>query len=257
MSWKQRLLRAAAHGVSILRSPFPEKHGLRIMMFHAIGSSRVHGDPQGLNAISVERFTDFVEVLKSFRTVPLFPLGIADSALSVAVSFDDGYADNLHVAAPLLLDAGIPFTVFVATDCVRSRASGFLSPEELQELSNMAGVTIGSHGCSHTALTKCSDGVLAFELNDSRSYLEDLLGHEVLTISYPYGAADRRVRSAAAAAGYVIGACSRLDINGDGRDDLMLNRCVVLRDDSPRVFRQKIEGDWDWYRFRNLDPLRV
>lgn len=36
----------------------------------------------------------------------------------VAITFDDGYADTLEVALPLLVEAGLPATVFVATDYV-------------------------------------------------------------------------------------------------------------------------------------------
>ena len=118
----------------------------------------------------------------------------------------------------------------------------------------MPNATIGTHGSTHTPLTKCSKGALRNELGDSRKYLEDLLGRRVDKMSYPFGAVDQGVRDAVEEAGYVMAFCSRFDINLPGRDPLLLCRTDVLGMDSIRVLKQKLRGAWDWYRWRSHDP---
>jgi len=115
------------------------------------------------------------------------------------------------------------------------------------------GVAIGSHGVTHVRLTECDDAALRRELVASRCYLEDRLGRAVTALSYPHGAVDRRVRDAAVAAGYTLGFCSRFDVNTAQRDAMLLCRTDVHGHDSLRVFRQKLDGDWDWLRWRPQD----
>ena len=104
-------------------------------------------------------------------------------------------------------------------------------------------------------MTRCDDAGLYAELKDSKAYLEDVLGKTITSMAYPYGAANQRVRAAAEACGYTLATSSYFDINRPGRDPLMLNRAVVLNGDSRKVLDQKIQGNWDWYRWRMTDPL--
>jgi peptidoglycan/xylan/chitin deacetylase (PgdA/CDA1 family) len=255
MRWRSLALHTIAECVSLVGRPFVEQEGLRIITYHTVGSE-AHEDRLGLNTITVERFREHVDVLAKMLSVPLSPLAIPANQLKIAVTFDDGYADNLHVVAPLLVERSIPFTVFVTSDFIRGNMNGFLTPDELKQLAQVPGATIGAHGRSHCNLTQCSDQELKSELADSKHYLEDLIGMSVKSLAYPYGATDMRVRDAAQSAGYEIGACSRFDINHAGRDPLLLNRCVILSTDTQRILRQKLQGVWDWYRWRSTDPLK-
>jgi len=87
-------------------------------MYHHIGSPAE--DPWKL-AVSAQRFYEHVEILRKHRTV----MSLQELAQrrevgrlptnAAAITFDDGYASNLHIAKPVLEKFGAPATVFVTT----------------------------------------------------------------------------------------------------------------------------------------------
>ncbi len=241
-------------GVSWMRGP---ADGLRVLMYHAIGTPAL-GDTLGLFSLKPDLFKQHMTLLagwKQGRVVEFDDTALSGSGCRVAITFDDGYLDNLEVAAPILCELKLPFTVFVTSEFVRSGKAGFLSPAALRSLAALPGARIGAHGANHVSLTQCDDATLRNELASSRHYLEDVLGREVRTLAYPYGAGDLRVRDAALTAGYRLGACSLAGINQPNRDPLLLARTEIVAFDSERVFVQKLHGDWDWYRWRKQDPV--
>lgn len=224
-------------------------------MYHAIGTP-IESDDSGLYSVTSGRFEKHMRYLAGHYTdclVPLAPSALTGDSFRIALTFDDGYRDNLSVAAPLLVELGIPFSVFVCTGAVAERRAGFLGPEDVCELAGLQGATIGSHSISHPRLVECNDRRLKEELAGSKAYLEDLLGKQVDSISYPDGLVDRRVRDMAENAGYDIGATSRFDINRPGRDSLLLCRSDIWADDDNLVFDQKLRGDWDWMRWHRTN----
>ena len=255
MNWRRTIARGVSEISALTRIAAPAAEGLRILIYHAVGT-KIREDRLRIYTISPERFRLHMEALAAYPQNRLTGMrdGFAGTGLRTAVTFDDGYKDNLYQAAPVLQRYGIPFTVFISTAFVQKRHASYLSPEEVKELARLPGVTIGTHGATHVPLTLCDDAALQRELDGSKQYLEDLLGAGVTTMSYPHGAVNRRVRDHVEAAGYATAACSRFDINLPGRDPLLLCRTDVLGIDTVRVLRQKLHGDWDWYRYRSHDP---
>ena len=250
--------RSIAEAVSIAHPVTASVTGLRILAYHAVGSDAL-GDQLGIFSISPGLFRRHMDLLATeFHdyTVPLAVGATVGVDGGVAITFDDGYRDNLLVAAPLLAERELPFTVYVSSGLLREGHPGFLTPDELRKLAEIPGATIGAHGATHVPLTNCDDRRLREELESSRAWLEDVIGREVTTMAYPYGAVDGRVRRAVDRAGYTLAECSYPAINGSGRDRLLLGRTTILGDDGMRVFRQKLRGHWDWYRFLGRDPER-
>jgi peptidoglycan/xylan/chitin deacetylase (PgdA/CDA1 family) len=87
-------------------------------MYHRV--AELPYDPWGL-AVSPKRFAEQMALLNAER-LPLpmdaFVAKLEDGTLpphAVAVTFDDGYVDNLTQAKPILDQAGVPATIFLAT----------------------------------------------------------------------------------------------------------------------------------------------
>jgi len=129
----------------------------------------------------------------------------------VWLTFDDAYEDVYRYAFPILRRRGIPFHLFVVSGYAgrdNTWEIGFGRPahrhatwEQLAEMVR-GGATVGSHTETHADLTRALPCTLRNELVRSRETIEEMLGCAVRTLSYPFGRSDRRVRLAAAAAGY-------------------------------------------------------
>ena len=92
-----------------------------ILLYHSV--QRVRTDPFGVR-VSPRHFAEHMAVLRAHaNALPLIELvdRLKEGSLparAVAITFDDGYADNLHHALPAMVRHGIPATVFVATGYV-------------------------------------------------------------------------------------------------------------------------------------------
>lgn len=101
-----------------LLSPGGERGGLSILIFH-----RVHAvaDPLFPGEIDAARFDALLgRLAQSFAVLPLdrAVASLAAGTLpsrALAISFDDGYADNFTVALPLLRKHGLNATFFITT----------------------------------------------------------------------------------------------------------------------------------------------
>jgi peptidoglycan/xylan/chitin deacetylase (PgdA/CDA1 family) len=109
VSLARRKFTALAERVSI--APKARPRGL-ILLYHRVAAVEV--DPWQL-CVSPEHFAQHLDVLKRFRPVRLSQMPECVTQGSVAVTFDDGYADNLHSAARLLQEHDIPATFFLTS----------------------------------------------------------------------------------------------------------------------------------------------
>jgi len=153
---------------------------------------------------SIDRFIEHMAMLK--RRYPVLSLSEAVNALStgrylgpnaVVVTFDDGYADNYDIAAPILEHFGISATFFVTAGLVGTSgrfAHDWRSPHRFTNLSwdqvrNLAvrGFEIGSHSMTHANLGRIPLSEARREIRDSQEILQRILGAPVRSFAYPFG----------------------------------------------------------------------
>jgi peptidoglycan/xylan/chitin deacetylase (PgdA/CDA1 family) len=96
-----------------------------VLLYHRIGAAGGRGEPRGYgveNGVPVDVFEAQLRFMRRhFRPVRALDLALRADAIggpAFAVTFDDGYADNLTLAAPVLARLGIPATLFATTDWI-------------------------------------------------------------------------------------------------------------------------------------------
>jgi peptidoglycan/xylan/chitin deacetylase (PgdA/CDA1 family) len=190
----------------------PRQRQPMVLMYHSVAPYA--DDPYRLT-VSPTRFEEQMRWLdqRGLRGVSMSELLAArrrhcDDGL-VGLTFDDGYADFLRCAVPVLQRHGFTATAFVIAgrlggvnvwDALGPRKP-LLTAREVQAAA-AAGIEIGSHGLRHVTLTDTTDRELASELQLSRRILQSVTGAAISGFCYPYGDLDARVRSGAQDAGY-------------------------------------------------------
>lgn len=169
------------------------------------------------------------------RVVPLDEIALVpahDDA--IAITFDDGLASFGRVAAPLLLEHGLPVTLFVVSDAVGSSNAWrgrqdpgipiqpLLDWKELAAL-HEAGVRLGAHTCTHPDLSSLAGDALEREIVASRERLARELGVDATTFAYPYGAVSPAARDVVART-FRFGCTTRLAALAPDEDSALLPR---------------------------------
>ncbi len=151
---------------SRLRSKFLS--GTLILFYHRV--AELPSDPQ-LLCVTPERFSQHLEILRKFgRTMRLQEL---DHALregkvpdrTLIVTFDDGYADNLYNAKPLLEHYDVPATVFVT--------SGYIGKESEFWWDELDRLLLQPITLPKTLCMNINGSPFRWELGEASQYTED------------------------------------------------------------------------------------
>lgn len=164
-----------------------------ILMYHYIREVDGEADPLGFRlSVRPDRFAEQVAWIAESGYTPLTMRDLAACLRGMApcperpmaITFDDGYADQALHALPVLRRYGFPATFYIISGLVGQ--PGYMGWKELAAL-HAAGMEIGAHTVSHADLAALDRAAARREIGESRRALERGLGITVESFSYPAG----------------------------------------------------------------------
>ena len=229
--WRVRGGRGAARG------------GLRILYYPRVA------DDGGVRSVPTARFRDQMEFLaaEGYSGVDVSTIAryLAEAAVpqrTIGISFDDAYASLAEHALSQLEQHGFRATVYAATGAAGRLP--LLSWEEIAELDGGA-LIFGSHTSSRRDLRALREEDARAEIGDSKWKLEERLGRQVDTFSYPAGLFGERERRLVAEAGFSSAVTVEPGSNLPTTDRLALHRIQIDARDRLLDIRAKVAGAHD------------
>jgi peptidoglycan/xylan/chitin deacetylase (PgdA/CDA1 family) len=243
----QRCVKTVAAGADVVRRP-GRNPGVTVLAYHRIGgrSTAVEIDlptpvfraQMAEVAARVATLDDALDALRDRQP----------AARDVVVTFDDGTADFVDEALPVLVEHNIPAVLYVATEHVDD---GRPWPDDgvaiswagLREAQSTGLVTIGSHTHSHALLDRCPPDVAEKELDRSIELIAEQLGAPPAHFAYPKALAGSPAAASAVAGRFRSAALAGTRRNRYGATDPhRLARSPIQRGDGMTYFRRKVAG---------------
>ncbi len=214
---------------------------LPILCYHNVAAAP-ESAPFKLLYVSPERFERQLWTLRRLgltgvcMSEGISRLSNATSRACVVLTFDDGYADTLTSAAPLMRQYGFRATCYVVSgaigtynrwDADQVRETKPLMSREQLDRWLAAGMEVGSHSLSHPRLNELPHELAEYEIAESRAALRAMLGVPIEHFAYPFGAHGPEVVEGVRRAGYSSAVTVRPGIARASDDRLRLPRILV------------------------------
>ena len=248
--------------------------GMRVLMYHRVRTASTFDQL----SVTPARFAEQIEFVAKRRVVRLSDvatqLATGDRDPCVAITFDDGYLDNLTHALPILERFKVPATIFVTTTfCDQTARHGrypeesnrlHLTWDEVRQLAAHPLIDIGSHTRTHPFLSRVSEAQATVEIAQSRAELETRLQKTVDLFCYPSGDLGAREIRLVRQAGYRAAVTVAPGLNRPSTSPFAIRRTEVTDKDDVRTMADKLSGAYDlphhllhWRRERRFRSARL
>jgi len=148
----------------------------RVWMIHHVGDGN---DEFTISPQNLERF------LISHKKNSIQICSIDNYDCFDIFTIDDVSDDFFFKGFPLFLKYEIPFTLFVCVELLDKK--GYITREQLVEMSKSPLCTIGSHGLTHSFYKLLNKNKRVRFLRDSKQILENICGNPIDVFAFPYG----------------------------------------------------------------------
>jgi len=231
-----------------------------ILLYHSIGNQVSSSSRFFTWSTTPSNFTLQMSYLHENNYTPItvskFVESINDKAAKlpqnpVLITFDDGFADFYAHAFPVLQDYSFVSTMYIIPTLVGETSRWLcrigedkrpiMSWEQIREI-EANGVECGAHSCTHPQLDMLSPKKAHNEIIQSKSELENELGHAVSTFAYPYGYFNQRVRNTVVQAGYTSACAVKHAMSGLNDDLFALSRIIIRRETTLEQFAEMLKG---------------
>jgi len=155
----------------------------------------------------------------------------------VLITFDDGYIDNYTNAFPILKKYNLRATIFIIP-AFTSVYPNYMTWEQLKEL-EANGITIESHTLTHPKLEELPDDEIRNELLNSKTMLEEQLGHPIEFLAYPTGTYNLHIAGIAQDLGYKGAFTIKYGVVDKGSNFFALERVPIFH--SPTTMKDFYE----------------
>lgn len=244
----QRVVKQAATACDHLR---PKGRGVVVLAYHRVGG-RSAAREIDLPTHCFEAQLEVVNAHRAARTLDDALRALEGPAPSgpdpVVVTFDDGTADFVDVALPLLVRHGVPAVLYLATEFVED-GNAFpdggtpLSWPAIRDALSTGLVTLASHTHSHALLDRVDVATAASELDRSIGLIGERTGVVARHFAYPKALPGNAAVRAVVRSRFVSAALAGTRPNRYGRTDPYgLARSPVQRADDVKWFLRKLAG---------------
>ncbi len=248
------LERAAARAMKWVAAGYdlasPHRRGIVVLAYHRIGRrSSLRVDlPEWLFDEQMERLAEGAGVIDLDSALAALAQDAPVGPDPAVVTFDDGTADFVEVALPILVRHRVPATVYVATRFVDEGRS---FPHEgppvswaaLADAVSTGFVTVGSHTHSHALLDRLPASVVGEELDRSVDLIGERLGVTARHFAYPKALPGSHAAEAAVRRRFVSAALAGTRPNPYRTTDAYrLARSPLQVEDGLTFFTRKVSG---------------